>query len=170
MNNEIKEILFSLLNVFVIGIIFIGLSDPVDGLILAIIIIVLVLGIAYSPIGSSAAKWCLNKMKVKTSEGILTFPQRFWILSFAAYVIASIIIGKIMSAAMFIIEFLLAFCICGATGKLINGGLKDFWASKQYANIIVKVYDICTSITDKVIEFVMRGEAKVIGIKETDFI
>lgn len=170
MNNEIKEILFSLLNVFVIGIIFIGLSDPVDGLILAIIIIALVLGIAYSPIGSSAAKWCLNKMKVKTSEGILTFPQRFWILSFATYVLTSKIIGGIFAVIWFIGKFFIALCICIATGKLLTGGLLDFWASKQYANVLVEVYIFCTSITDKIIELIMRGEAKVIGIKEDDFI
>lgn len=165
MNNEIKEIFFSLLNVFVIGIIFVGLSDPHDGLIVAIIIIALVLGIAYSPIGSPVAKWYLQKMRVKTSDEILTFPQRFWILSFAAYVFASKIIGGIFAVVWFIGKFFIALCICIATGKLLTGGLLDFWASKQYANVFVEVYVFCTSITDKIIEFIMRGEAKVIGIK-----
>lgn len=40
----------------------------------------------------------------------------------------------------------------------------DFWASKQYANVIVEVYTICTSITDKIVEFVMRIEGQVIGL------
>lgn len=166
MNNEIKEILFSLLNVFVIGIVFAGLSDPVDGLIVAIIIIAIVFGIAYSPIGDSATKLYLHKMKVKIPNEILTFPQRFWILSFAAYAIASKIIGGIMAVVMFIGKFLIAFCIWLASGKWFEGNFMALLGAKQLANLIVDVYDFCTSLTDKVIKFVMNLEAKAIGIKQ----
>lgn len=166
MNNEIKEILFSLLNVFVIGIIFAGLSDPVDGLIVAVIIIAIVFGIAYSPIGDSATKLYLHKMKIKTSEETLRFPYRFWILSFAAYTFVSWIIGIVMAVVMFIGKFLIAFCIWLASGKWLNGDLVALFGAKQLANLIVDVYDFCTSLTDKVIKFVMNLEAKAIGIKQ----
>lgn len=170
MNDEIKEILFSLLNVIIIGIILVSLSNPVDGLILAFVIIAVVLGIAYSPIGDSVTKWYLRKKNIKTSNETLAFSRKFWILSFATYIIASKIIGGIFAVVWFIGKFFIALCICIATGKLLTGGLLDFWASKQYANVFVEVYRFCTSITDKIIELIMRGEARVIGIKEDDFI
>lgn len=92
------------------------------------------------------------------------FAEKLWILSFATYMLISKVIGIIMSIVMFIGKFIIAFCIAIATGKLINGGLMDFWASKQYANVIVEIYTICTSITDKIVEFVMRIEGQVIGL------
>lgn len=45
MSSEVKEILFSALNIIVIGIIFAGLGDPSDGLVVTIVIIAIVFGI-----------------------------------------------------------------------------------------------------------------------------
>lgn len=165
MSSEVKEILFSALNIIVIGIIFAGLGDPSDGLVVTIVIIAIVFGISYSAIGDSVTRAYLHKMKIKTHDETLKFPYRFWMLSFATYTFVSWIIGAVMSIVMFIGKFLIAFCIWLASGKWINGDFAALFGSKQLANLIVDVYDFCTSLTDKAIEYVMSLEAKVIGIK-----
>ena len=151
MSEEMKASIFSFINIIAIGIVISAATNPVDGVIVALIIILLVCLLACSPY-----------------EGKQAFSEKLWILSFAAYMIIAKIIGIIMAIVMFIGKFIIAFCICIATGKLINGGLVDFWASKQYANVIVEVYTICTSITDKILEFIMRTEAQVIGIRYSE--
>lgn len=51
MKEQTKEIIFSLLNIVVLAIIFTGLSDPLDGAIVASVIIGIVLSMAYFSIG-----------------------------------------------------------------------------------------------------------------------
>lgn len=74
-----------------------------------------------------------------------------------------------MSIAFFVGKFIIVFCICMATGKLIEGGVHDLWLSKQYANIIVDIYELCTSVIDRMIEAIMRCEARIIGVTKGDF-
>lgn len=169
MKEQTKEIMFSLLNIVVLGIIFTGLSDPTDGAILAIVIIGIILVMAYFSIGNIFVRFYLHTVGIEEQATDMRFSKRLWILSFAAYIVTAKIIGGIMSFVMTVGKFLIALCICIATGKLIEGGLHDLWLSKQYANIVVDVYDFCTSITDRIIEFIMRGEAKVIGVTKGEF-
>ncbi|RGC75727.1 hypothetical protein DW667_03350 [Coprococcus sp. AM25-15LB] len=169
MKEQMKEIIFSLLNIAILVIIFTGLSDPADGATLAIIIIGIILVMAYFSIGNIFVKFYLHTVGIEEHEKDMRFSKKLWILSFAAYILTSRIIGCIMSVVMIVGKFLIALCICIATGKLIEGGLHDLWLSKQYANIVVDVYDFCTSITDRIIEFIMRGEAKIIGATKEEF-
>lgn len=164
MKEQVKEIIFSLLNIAVLMVVFTGLSDSVDGAIVVLVIVAIIMIMAYFSIGKFFVRIYLDSLGIEKNEETMSYFRKLWILSFAAYILTSKIIGVIMSVVMFIGKFLIAFCICCATGKLIEGGLHDLWLSKQYANIIVDVYDACTSVTDKVIKFIMRGEARVIGV------
>lgn len=168
MSEEMKASIFSFINIIAIGIVISAATNPVDGVIVALIIILLVCLLACSPYGGILARLYMKSKGQHLTEGKQAFSEKLWILSFAAYMIIAKIIGIIMAIVMFIGKFIIAFCICIATGKLINGGLVDFWASKQYANVIVEVYTICTSITDKILEFIMRTEAQVIGIRYSE--
>lgn len=87
MKEQTKEIIFSLLNIVVLAIIFTGLSDPLEGAI-----------------------------------------------------VASVIIGIVLSTAYFSI-----------------------------GNIIVDIYELCTSVIDRMIEAIMRWEARIIGVTKGDF-
>lgn len=164
MSTEIKAAVFSFINIVVIGIIISQATNPVDGTIVAFVIIVLVCLLSYSPYGGVLSRLYMKSIGKCIPEREQVFAEKLWILSFATYLLISKVIGIIMSIVMFIGKFIIAFCIAITTGKLINGGLVDFWASKQYANVIVEVYTICTSITDKIVEFVMRIEGQVIGL------
>lgn len=169
MKEETKEIIFSLLNIVILGIIFTGLSDPTDGAIVAMVVISVILSMAYFSVGNIFVRFYLHVFGIEENTTNMRFSKKLWILSFAAYIVTSKVIGIIMSVVMFIGKFLIALCICIATGKLIEGKLHDWWLSKQYANIIVDTYELCTSVTDKVVEFIMRGEAKIIGVTKGKF-
>lgn len=131
MKEQVKEIIFSLLNISVLMIIFTGLSDPVDGAIVALVIIAIISSMAYFPIGKFFVLIYLDALGIEKNEETMSYFRKLWVLSLAAYILASKIIGVIMSIVMFIGKFLIAFCICCATGKLIEGGLHDLWLSKQ---------------------------------------
>lgn len=169
MKEQTKEIIFSLLNIVVLAIIFTGLSDPLDGAIVASVIIGIVLSMAYFSIGNIFVRFYLHTLGIEENEKDMNFSKKLWILSFAAYITCSRIIGGIMSIAFFVGKFIIAFCICMATGKLIEGGVHDLWLSKQYANIIVDIYELCTSVIDRMIEAIMRWEARIIGVTKGDF-
>lgn len=65
MKEQTKEIMFSLLNIVVLGIIFTGLSDPTDGAILAIVIIGIILVMAYFSIGNIFVRFYLHTVGIE---------------------------------------------------------------------------------------------------------
>lgn len=107
MKEQTKEIMFSLLNIVVLGIIFTGLSDPTDGAILAIVIIGIILVMAYFSIGNIFVRFYLHTVGIEEQATDMRFSKRLWILSFAAYIVTSKIIGGIMSFVMTVGKFLM---------------------------------------------------------------
>lgn len=157
------EYIVAIFNLAVIAIISTA-AYPVVGITLTIISVFVTFVLPYFTVGNFVIVYCLKRGNISPAN--LDKQQKSLYLSLAMYTVVFKIAGAIGAFVTFGAIGLLALAIWLATGWWWDGGLSGVLNATVIAKWAVNIYQLITSVGEKIITGIVDVEMQALGVKE----